>query len=661
MLITNAAIKNRTTVAVLILFIICAGIWSYLSLPRETFPEVSIPNILVSTTYESASPEVVEKFVTMKLEEELSGIKGLKEMRSKSAEGLSLITLEFYPNVVIEDALQYVRDRVNRAEAELPDTEERKEPIIKEIDVAEFPIMMINISGTISPVRLKSIADRLEEELEKIPGVLECDVIGALDREIRVEFDPDRMVAYELTIPEIMEVVPSQNVNVSAGGLETPGMKFNVRVPAEFGDPDEVQMLPLAVRDGHLIHLTDIARIRDTFKDRQTYARLDGREAITVALKKRTGADIIPIVKKARIVVEQFRLHAPKGVAFEITLDQSDHIRMMLSDLENNILTGFILVVGVLVLFMGWRTSIIVALAIPMSMLISFLVIDAIGYTLNMMILVGLIMALGMLVDNAIVIVENIYRHMQMGHDREQAAIMGTKEVGWPVITSTATTLAAFGPMMFWPGVMGSFMRIVPITLTITLLCSLFVAMVISPTVCSVASGGARKRQGKGHHPFIKGYRHVLSWALTHKFLTLVTACLLLVGMFVVYGMFNHGQELFPQLDPNRGVISIRAPQGTSIHQSDALTREIERRIQPYRDEYELKYVISNVGSAGGSETMFGAIGGPYFSSITLLFEDYEDRKKLSADAIASIRRSLADIPGAEIKVEKEREGPPTG
>ena len=662
MLITNAAIKNRTTVAVLILFIICAGTWSYLSLPRETFPEVSIPNILVSTAYESASPAVVEKFVTKKLEDELSGIKGLKEMRSQSAEGLSLINLEFYPNVVIEDALQYVRDRVNRAKAELPDTEDRKEPIIKEIDVSEFPIMMINISGIISGVRLKSIADRLEDELEKVPGVLECDVHGALEREIRVEFDPDRLAAYQLTIAEIMDVVPAQNVNISAGGLETAGMKFNVRVPAEFGEPKDVQMLPLAVRDGRLIHLTDIARIRDTFKDRQTYARLNGSETITVAVKKRTGANIIPIVKKARAIVEHFRARAPKGVAFEITLDQSRHIRMMLSDLENNILTGFILVAGVLLLFMGWRTSIIVALAIPMSMLISFLVIDAIGYTLNMMILVGLIMVLGMLVDNAIVIVENIYRHMQMGYSRMQAAMMGTKEVGWPVITSTATTLAAFGPMMFWPGTMGSFMRIVPITLTITLSSSLFVAMVVSPTVCSVASGGIKKKQDNEHHPFVSGYRRVLGWALSHKRLTLSASVAMLLAMFLIYGLYNHGQELFPQLDPTRGVINIRAPQGTSIQQSDSLAREVERRIQPRHAEYELEYVISNAGSSGGGEATFGGmVGGPHFSNVTLLFEDYEDRKKLSADAIVAIRRSLADIPGAEIKVEKEREGPPTG
>ena len=663
MLITNAAIKNRTTVLVLIFLIIVAGAYCYVSLPRESFPDVTIPIVLVSTTYEGVSPEDVETSVTMKLEDKLAGLKGLKEMSSSSAEGMSLIKLEFHPDVVIEDALQYVRDRVDLAKPDLPDAEERKEPVLTEINVADFPIFMVNISGDISPVRLKTIADRLEEEFERIPGVLESDVMGALEREIRLEIDPDRLAAYRLTIPEIMEVIPSENVNISAGGLETPGMKFNIRVPAELDQPEQVNLLPLVVHEGKTIYLSDIATLNDTFKDRETISRLNGKPTITVTLKKRVGQNILPIIRRAKAVLAEFRNQAPAGVTFEVTLDQSKDVRMMISDLENNIFSGLVLVVLVLVLFMGVRTSTIVALAIPMSMLLSFMVLKVLGYTLNMMILFGLIMALGMLVDNAIVIVENIYRHMQMGYNRVQAAMKGTAEVGWPVITSTATTLAAFGPMMFWPGMMGEFMKFLPITLIITLSCSLFVAMIISPTICSFLSGGARKREnGSKHHPFVAAYRGLLGAALRHRALTLTAATMMLLVMFVVFGIFNHGVELFPEMDPNRGIVDIRCPQGTSIHESDRLAREIEQRIAPHHDDHELDYVVTSVGMAGGEEAVFmGATGGAHRATVTLIFKDFEERQKESDDALKQMRTYLADIPGAEIQVEKQREGPPTG
>ena len=661
MIISNTAIKNRTTVAVLMVLIVFAGVYNYISLPRESFPDVQIPMILVTTNYEGVSPQDIETSITMKLEEKLSGIKGLKEMISSSAEGVSQITLEFDPDIVIEDALQYVRDRVDLAKPELPNVKECDEPVISEINLAEFPIVMINISGKISPVRLKGIADRLEDELEKIPGVLECDVLGALEREIRLEIDPDRLAAYQLTTAEIMRVIPSENVNISAGGLETPGVKFNIRIPAEFTDPGEVNHLPLTTRDGRTIYLADIMKIRDTFKDRTTYARLNGRETITVAVKKRIGVNIIPIADRIKIVLNEFRKRCPKAVDFETTLDQSNDIRSMIKDLENNILSGLILVVIVLVLFMGWRTSTIVAMAIPLSMLISFVIIQLLGYTLNMMVLFALIMALGMLVDNAIVIVENIYRHAQMGYNRIEAAMKGTSEVAWPVITSTATTLAAFGPLMFWPGVMGSFMKYLPITLTITLSCSLFVAMVISPTVCSVVSGGVKKKPDNKHHPFVAGYRLILSAALRHRRLTLALAAIMLLGMFVVYGIFNHGILFFPEMDPNRCIINIRCPQGTNIRETNRITSIVEGRIEPDRDKYELKYIVANVGSAGGGQVLFGSTGGAHVSNLTLIFHDYDRRKGSSAEAIKQIRKAVSDIPGAEIKVEKEEGGPPVG
>jgi len=517
---------------------------------------------------------------------------------------------------------------------------------------------MINISGDISPVRLKLIADDLEEVIESIPGVLNCDVLGALEREIRLEIDQDQLAVYGLTVPEIISLIPAENVNISAGGLETPGTKFNVRVPAEFIEPGEVNELVIAIRDGRPVYLTDVAQVRDTFKDRTGFSRLDGTESITVTVQKRLGENIVHIADMVKAVLHEFRQHVPQGVRFDITLDQSEDIHMMISDLENNLLSGLILVTVVLLLVLGWRVSLIVAFAIPTSMLLSVTILQARGYTLNMVVLFALIMALGMLVDNAIVIVENIYRHYQRCGNRIQAARQGTAEVAWPVITSTVTTVAAFAPMIFWPGIMGAFMKWLPITLSITLISSLFVAMIISPTISSMfVSLRARADSSEGR--IVRGYRGLLTAALRHRFTTLALAVLLLIGVGLLYSKKGHGVELFPDFDPYRGSVNIRFPQGTNIHETDRLTSVIEQRLPPFAAD--LEHVITNVGSGGGGGPFGGGGVGGHLSNITLTFHDYEDRPRPSAEAIVDVRRALADIAGAEIEVQKQEEGPPTG
>ena len=453
-------------------------------------------------------------------------------------------------------------------------------------------------------------------------------------------------------------MIPSENVNISAGGLETEGTKFNVRVPAEFVQPEEIDSLVIAIRDGRPIYLTDVATVRDTFKDREQFARLDGEESITLAIQKRIGENIVHIADAVKLVLAEAQPRLPKGVKLEITLDQSKDIKMMISDLENNLLSGLILVAAVLLVFLGWRSAFIVAFAIPMSMLLSVTIMYTQGYTLNMVVLFGLIMALGMLVDNAIVIVENIYRHFSLGATRMQAAMTGTSEVAWPVITSTATTVAAFGPMIFWPGLMGAFMKWLPITLTITLISSLFVALVINPMIASVfvtAKQDTAPREGR----FLQGYRWLLQAALAFPLTTLILAVLLLVGVAWYYGKHGYGTELFPEFDPQRGNVDIRMPQGTNIYETDALTREIEQRIEFFRPD--LENVIANVGFGGGGDPLSGGGGGAHNAQITLTFHDYEDRERPSADTIADVREALADIPGAEIKVKKNEEGPPTG
>ncbi len=659
MILSDLAIKNRTTVLVLIVLIVLAGLMSYFSLPREAFPDVKQPVVQITTAIEGVSPTDVEDSVTEVIEEKLSGLKGLKEIRSISDEGISIITAEFLPSVKIEDALQRVRDKVDQATGEDRFSPDAEDPVLSEISFAEFPMMMINISGDISPVRLKAIADRLEEAIEAVPGVLNSDVLGGLEREIRLEIDLHRVAAYGLTVQELIDLIPGENVNTSAGGLESGRMKFNVRIPAEFTDPGDVDYFPLVTRGGRTIYLRDVGSVSDAFKDAESIARLNGETSITVTIQKRVGANILDIADRVNAILDEARLRAPDGVKFDVIMDHAKIVRQIVKDLENNILTGLILVALVLVLFMGPRTSMIVALAIPLSMLMSFAILQWLGVTLNVVVLFGLTLALGMLVDNAIVIVENIFRHMQMGVKRIPAAMQGASEVAWPVIASTATTIAAFSPLLFWPGLVGEFMGYLPLTLIVTLGSSLFVAMIISPVVCSVVGGGsglaARKKETR--HWFINGYRVLLGRALKHRFVTISAAVVALALVCAAYWLAGLGMEFFPKVDPKNALINIRCPQGTSIYHTDAIARLIERRLEKYRPD--LEFVISNVGAGGSSYG--GEPGGPHQGNITLVFYDFTDRKRPSREALAEIRTIIQDIPGAEVKLEEEQEGPPTG
>jgi multidrug efflux pump len=656
MLITDLAIRNRTTVAVLGLIIILMGSYCYLSLPREAFPDIPIPHILISTNYEGISPADIETSITMKIEKELNGIRGIKEIRSSSAEGLSMIDAEFTPDVPSDVALQRVRDRVDIAKGELP--MDAEEPVIKEINLAEFPIMLISISGDVSPVQLKEIADTLQDTLEAVPGVLKVDVLGALEPEIRLEFDPDRLASYNLMIPEILALIPSENVNISAGGLETEGTKFNVRVPGELVTAEEVDHLLLTVRDGKPIYLSDVATVRAAFKDRTSYSRLNKASNVTLSVQKRVGANVVRISDYIKAVIDEAQRQVPGAVKFDITFDMSKYIRNTVADLENNILAALILVTSVLLLFLGWRSATIVAMIIPLSMLITFFLIQALGYTLNMIVLFSLVLVLGMLVDNAIVIVENIYRHIQLGYSRFEAAKLGAREVAWPVTTSTLTTVGAFLPLMFWPGIMGDFMKYLPITLSLGLLASLFVALVFSPTICSVWTGHSAQPHQRDHW-FVRGYRRVQQTGLEHPAMTLFLAVCLLFGLVVLYTKIGKGTEFFPQGDPERANIDVRTPQGTNIHETDRIVRLIEQRIEPY--EPWIKNIVTNVGSSGGGLDLMASAGGLHLANISLIFYDFAERERPSMEIIAEIRKTIADISGAEIKVERERDGPPTG
>jgi len=665
MIVSNAAINNRTTVFVLIFVIVVAGLYSYVVLPRESEPEVPIPFVIITTTYEGVSPEDVETAVTMKIEKELQGLKGLEEIVSSSAEGQSIIRIEFSPDINIDDALQRVRDKVDQARKELP--KEIEEPTIREINISDFPVLVMNLAGPVSLVHLKEIAEDLEDVIEAVPGVLDVTVSGGLEREIRLEFDPDRLVAYKISIAELIGLIPAENVNISSGNVESDAAKFSVRVPGEFVRPDEVDHLLLTVRDGKPIYLADVATVRDTFKDREGRSRINGQECVTISVQKRTGANIIEVVDRVKAIMARAQSMLPGGVTYSFMLDDSKDIRRMVNELENSILSGLILVVVVLFLSLGWRTSLIVGFAIPLSMLISFAVLLLMDMTLNIVVLFSLTLALGMLVDNAIVITENVYRHHQEGKALIPAAQDAVAEVAWPVITSTATTLAAFAPMMFWPGITGKFMKFLPITLIVTLSASLFVAMVITPTLASVLIRvRKRDRSRLGQGAFMRRYRGYLELALAHRPTTLCLAVMVLVGMALSYYRFGHGVEFFPDIDPQRAYIQLKGAQGTSLPESDRRTQMVEAVLAEYygerADEGDIRNYMAAVGAGGsGGKSLIVASGGTHRARINLDFYDYRDRRRPSADALSEIRLRLPDLTGVEVRIQKSRHGPPRG
>lgn len=659
MLITNAAIQRRGTVYVLMFIAAVVGVYSYLTLPRESNPDITVPYVLVVTNYEGVASEDVESLITLPIERKLKGLKELEEIRSVSAEGSSMITIEFHPDVDIDDALQWVRDKVDQAKGDLPNDLE-EDPSILEINLSEFPILMVAISGDVGETVLKGVSEELEERIEEIPGVLDVVLTGARERQVRVEFDPDRLAAYRLSFAEILAAIQRENVNIPGGSIDLGEGKYLLRIPGEFTDPNQIDNLVMVTRDGRPIYYKDVATVDFTFEDRLSHARLGGQQSISLAVKKRTGENIIAVADQVFALLEGARELVPEGISLEVTLNQSKDIRRMVGELENNILTGLILVVAVLFLFLGLRNSLFVALAIPFSMLLSFVVIQALGMTLNMVVLFSLILALGMLVDNAIVIVENVYRHMQEGNGRVKAARIAASEVGWPVISSTLTTLCAFFPMIFWPGIMGEFMKFLPITLIITLSASLFVALVINPVLCA---GFMRLRFSELHPQedrtlIVRLYRRTLEVALDHSLLVALAAFALLIGISALYGRFGHGLEFMPDTEPNRAYVEIKAPEGSRLDSTDLLVRQVEKLALAERD---IRFVTAEAGVAPSGEVGAESGAQSHMGKVSMEFVERGERHERSDAVLERLRRALAGFAGAELKVEKEQHGPPTG
>lgn len=664
-------VRNAATVLLVTLSIFVFGWLSYKDLPRESFPDVEIPVVLVTTVYVGVSPEDIEALVTFPLENELSGVADLKKMSSTSAEGVSIISLEFEPEIDIEDALQKVRDRVNRGKSELPDDAE--EPSVREVSFSDVPIMIVTIAGDRDEEELKHLAEELQDDLERVPGVLDVKIAGGMERQIRVQIDPARLASYGLSLSDVTGAIGNENVNIPGGEVTADAGTFLVRVPGEFKQADDIGGVAIKRTGDRPVFVRDVARVIDGYADRASYARMNGQPAISVSITKRTGANVLAIADQAKGVIQQHAGTWPGGVEHRILGDQSRYIAQQVSELENNILTALILVVGVLIFSLGVRTSLFVATAIPLSMLASFAALQFFGMTLNMVVLFSLILALGMLVDNGIVIVENIYRHMEEGKDIVTASVEGTQEVAVAVTSSTLTTVAAFFPLVFWTGIMGQFMGFLPKTVIIVLTASLLVALFILPVATSRLMKGKPVPTGLDSTtaiPETKGlmqvYRGLLEWSIGHRYLSAGMGVVSLVLTMIAYGFLNHGTEFFPNVEPDRATIAVRLPDGADLEATDRVVRQVEAILQT---QANVDVFVAESGVSGGGNPMAGAQAASNEARLTVDFAPHKnnaldgDKPRVESTFLTldRLRAAVEQIPGAQITVDQERMGPPVG
>lgn len=681
--------KRRLFINFLVFCVVLLGTKIYGELPREANPDVSIPVVTVMTPYIGVSPQDIESLVTIPLENELAGVKDLKHLTSTSYEGLSAVILEFEPEVVIQDALQRVRDRVGRVST-LP--EDAEDTIVSEISFSDLPILIVTLGGPVDEVVLKRLGESLEEDIQSVAGVLDANLSGGREREIRVEIDPRRLSYYGLSMNDVSQAIATENVNIPGGDVDAGDATFLLRVPGEATSPSELENIAIKRVGDRPVFVRDVARVVDGFAPRATYARMNGETSVSIAVSKSTGANIVEVVDAVQSMVDEHAELWPEGVHARYLGDQSKLVDDMVSELENGIITGLLLVVAVLLFFMGVRNSFFVAIAIPLSMLLAFIVISAFGMTLNMIVLFSLIMALGMLVDNAIVLVENIFRHVEEGKDPITASVIGTQEVAGAVAASTATTVAAFAPLLFWTGMMGQFMGYLPKTIVIVLICSLIIAVLVLPVTTAVFMKRSKRAQAKadaenetkeaGDGPYREGeidntplaetgimgaYRRFLELAIRRRYITFLLGNVALIGTFMAYGALNHGVEFFPETEPARATVSIRAPIGTDVDTTDRISRQVEAILA---DTENVDVFVAEVGVAGGGQDpMSASQTAANMARITVDFLPDANtarpgehvRVEPTTETIEAIRTAVREIPGAEISVEKERMGPPVG
>jgi len=720
---TSWAVDNKTSIYVLAFIISILGMINYYQIPKEQFPEVVIPYIIVNSPYPGTSPVDIENLITRPIEKQLKSIADVKKITSNSVQDFSSIIVEFYPNVAVETAKQRVRDAVDKSKKDLPN-DLPDQPQIMDVNLAEFPVMYINISGNYDLDKLKKFADIVQDKVEGVKEITRVDIVGALEREIQINADIFKMQAARVTFADIESAVARENLTISGGTLTLNGTKNSVRLKGQFETVQNVRDIVVHASGGAYIKLSDIAEIKDDFKEQESFSRLDGKNVITLNVIKKAGTNLLDASDQIKDIVASVKgKELPDDITMTISGDQSVRTRNTLEELNNTIIIGFILVTIVLMFFMGFTNAFFVGLSVPLSMAIAYLVIPNIGFTMNMIVMFAFIFALGIVVDDAIVVIENTHRMHKNHHDIRVAAKLAAGEVFLPILSGTLTTLAPFFPLAFWPGIVGQFMHYLPVTLIITLFASLFVAYIFNPVfaVSFMAHeyDSDEKAEWKNTKKILLGmfglavvfylfksygignfivfailmvflyhyairywiksfqenfwpkmmaaYERQLRWMLQgfRPLYMLGVMTVLFIFTIVLTGIVKPTVLFFPNSDPSTVMVYIKMPGGTDQNVTDSVTRIAERRVYLAIGQHnpDVESIISNV-TIGAEEEGFASAGKPYNKGkISVNFVESKSRTTgiSTTKYMEKIRKSVADIAGAEITVGKTKMGPPTG
>jgi multidrug efflux pump len=657
---------SRTVLSVLV-FILIAGSFAYRDIPKESEPDIDIPIIYVTVNHDGISPEDAERLLIRPLEQELKTIEGVKEMRSSGYEGGANVLLEFEAGFDADTALQDVREAVDLAKTQLPAGSD--DPEVHEVNFSLFPVIVVILSGDVPDRALYDLARDLKDAVEGIGEVLEAKLAGNREEVVEVIVDPLRLESYGLDPALAAATVSGSNLLVAAGVQDTGQGRFSIKVPGLFESVLDIVGLPVLTDGDSVVTVGDIAQVRRTFRDPSTYARVNGKPAVALEVSKRSGENVIATIEKIRAVVKGEQLKWPttlrESVKVSYSQDRSNKIRTMLSDLQNSVLSAVILVMVVVIATLGVRSGALVGMAIPGSFLTALLLLYLLDVSLNIVVLFSLILAVGMLVDGAIVVTEFADRRLSEAVPRRQAYLQASQRMAAPIIASTATTLAAFLPLVFWPGIVGEFMKFLPMTVLMTLSASLLMALIFVPTVGALigkpadTSSRALRTLNAGESGdllsisgFTGRYLTLLAQAVKRPGQVMALAIGLLIGVLLLYGRIGPGVEFFPDVEPDNAQIQVRARGNLSIDEQDEIMRAVEQRVLDIRG---VRTFYTRVGGNANSEEAEDIVG-----SISLEFADWRHRPRVN-QIFETLRGRLADFSGVIIDLRKEEGGPPVG
>ncbi len=665
MSIIDAALSRTRTVVATLILILIAGTYAYITIPKESDPDIDIPIIYVSMYLEGVSPDDSERLLVRPMEQELASIEGLKEMRASAYQSGGNVVLEFRAGFDKDKALDDVQKAVDQARPDLPPDVD--EPTVNEVNFSLFPVLAVMLHGDVPERTLLKLAQNLQDKLEAINTVLEVNISGDREELVEILIDPVTLESYGLDGPQLIQFFRNSNQLVAAGNMDTGNGKFAIKVPGLFETFADLQDMPLKTNGDSVVMVRDIAEIRRSFKDAQNLARINGENAVALNVVKRTGENVIETIAAVRDLVDAESKLWPEGIQVSYTLDKSNDIRNMLKDLQNNIISAILLVMIVCVAALGFRSALLVGIAIPGSFLSGILIIYVMGLTVNIVVLFSLILSVGMLVDGAIVVTEYADRKMNEGMDKVQAYAQAAKRMAWPIIASTATTLAAFAPLLFWPGTAGEFMKYMPMTMIGVLVSSLAMALVFVPVLGALI--GKRSQNNKSDDELdpddarnldratgvMKFYLMILRGAMKIPLLILIGVFVLLIGVQVVYSKYGKGVEFFPDIEPEFAKVLIQGRGNLSVYEQSKLVRDVEKKIIGH-DGIRLVYAEIGATTEGGNDE----VPADTIGQITLEFESWDTRAPAD-EILEDIRNDTADIAGIKIQTRKMQGGPPLG